>query len=69
MQYHRDGFQPGDPDILPVAPGHRHVGAPLPKTVDVLIAGSGPAGRRSEYRPAGTRLSGNGHAGTFHAGA
>ncbi len=44
MQYHVDGFRPGDPDILPEAPGHRRAGDPLPETVDVLIAGSGPAG-------------------------
>jgi phenol 2-monooxygenase len=44
MQYHRDGFKPGDPDVLPAAPGHRQPGDPLPETVDVLIAGSGPAG-------------------------
>lgn len=44
MQYHRDGFRPGDPDVLPEAPGHRRAGDPLPATVDVLIAGSGPAG-------------------------
>ena len=44
MQYHRDGFRPGDPDVLPEASGHRRAGDPLPATVDVLIAGSGPAG-------------------------
>lgn len=44
MQYHRDGFKAGDPDVLPAAPGHRRAGGPLPETVDVLIAGSGPAG-------------------------
>jgi phenol 2-monooxygenase (NADPH) len=44
MQYHRDGFRAGDPDVFPAAPGHRHPGGPLPETVDVLIAGSGPAG-------------------------
>jgi phenol 2-monooxygenase len=44
MQYHVNGFRPGDPDILPAAPGHRRAGDPLPATVDVLIAGSGPAG-------------------------
>ncbi|MDH4053099.1 MAG: FAD-dependent monooxygenase [Rubrivivax sp.] len=44
MQYHRDGFKPGDPDVHPAAPGHRRAGDPLPETVDVLIAGSGPAG-------------------------
>ena len=42
MQYHRDGFRPGDPDIEPaddtaaVADGH--------DLLDVLIVGSGPAG-------------------------
>ena len=44
MQYHLDGFKPGDPDIHPAAPGCRRAGGPLPDTVDVLIAGSGPAG-------------------------
>jgi len=44
MQFHRDGFKPGDPDVLPEAPGHRRAGDPLPQTVDVLIAGTGPAG-------------------------
>ncbi len=44
MQYHVDGFQPGDPDVHPAAPDHRRAGDPLPQEVDVLIAGSGPAG-------------------------
>lgn len=44
MQYHVNGFKPGDPDVLPAAPGDRHADAPLPETVDVLIAGAGPAG-------------------------
>jgi phenol 2-monooxygenase (NADPH) len=44
MQYHVNGFKPGDPDVSPAAPGHRQAGDPLPDTVDVLIAGSGPAG-------------------------
>ena len=44
MQYHVEGFRPGDPDILPEAPGQRRAGTPLPEAVDVLIAGSGPAG-------------------------
>ena len=39
MQFHLDGFKPGDPDVLPAAPGHRRAGDPLPETVDVLIAG------------------------------
>jgi phenol 2-monooxygenase len=44
MQYHLNGFQPGDPDVQPAAPGWRRLGDPPPATVDVLIAGSGPAG-------------------------
>ncbi|MGL6111854.1 MAG: FAD-dependent monooxygenase [Rubrivivax sp.] len=44
MQYHLNGYKPGDPDVHPAAPGHRCAGDPLPETVDVLIAGSGPAG-------------------------
>jgi phenol 2-monooxygenase len=44
MQFHVNGFQPGDPDVQPAAPGRRHAGDPLPDTVDVLIAGTGPAG-------------------------
>ena len=44
MQYHLNGFKPGDPDVLAAAPGLRRAGDPLPETVDVLIAGSGPAG-------------------------
>lgn len=44
MQYHLNGFHAGDPAVLPAAPGHRRAGDPLPDTVDVLIAGAGPAG-------------------------
>lgn len=44
MQYHLNGFRPGDPDVFPAAPGQRRVGDPLPAMVDVLIAGAGPAG-------------------------
>jgi phenol 2-monooxygenase (NADPH) len=44
MQYHLNGFKPGDPDVSPAAPGHRRAEDPLPETVDVLIAGTGPAG-------------------------
>jgi len=44
MQYHVNGFKPGDPDVLAGAPGHWRAGDPLPETVDVLIAGTGPAG-------------------------
>ncbi len=46
MQFYRDGFRGGDPDIKTPAPGRRFrvPHAPLPKKVDVLIAGCGPAG-------------------------
>lgn len=44
MQYHRDGFRPGDPTIRPAAPGVPEDGTPLPDRMDVLIVGSGPAG-------------------------
>ncbi|MEZ5751673.1 MAG: FAD-dependent monooxygenase [Paracoccaceae bacterium] len=47
MQFHRDGFRAGDPDVfapVPGAPGAHDRSNGLPKTVDVLIAGSGPAG-------------------------
>lgn len=43
QQYYRDGFRPGDPTILPAAPG-RALGQTPPDAVDVLIVGSGPAG-------------------------
>lgn len=39
MQFHLDGFRPGDPRIKPATPLH----APL-EAVDVLIVGTGPAG-------------------------
>lgn len=41
MQFHLNGFQVGDPEILPAE--REHPGA-LPDAVDVLIVGSGPAG-------------------------
>lgn len=46
MQFYLDGFRGGDPDIKNAAPNRRDRGehAPLPETVDVLIAGTGPAG-------------------------
>jgi len=44
MQFHLNGFKPGDPDIFDTVPGQRRAGDPIPETVDVLIAGSGPAG-------------------------
>ncbi len=46
MQYHLNGFRPGDPDIFPPAPRRARQDGPdgLPEKVDVLIAGCGPAG-------------------------
>ncbi len=44
MQYHLNGFRPGDPDVHAPAPSLRDRSGPLPETVDVLIAGCGPAG-------------------------
>ncbi len=46
MQYYVDGFRGGDPDLKNAAPTRRDHGehAPLPKQVDVLIVGTGPAG-------------------------
>src|SRR6478609_4678431 len=41
MQFYQDGYRPGDPDILPAAPGADARGASLPDEVDVLIDGSG----------------------------
>jgi len=41
MQFHLNGFQPGDPDLHPAACGDTTA---LPEAVDVLIVGSGPAG-------------------------
>lgn len=46
MQFHLDGFQPGDPEVADPARRYPASGAPgsLPETVDVLIVGCGPAG-------------------------
>ena len=46
MQFYVDGFRGGDPDLKNAAPCRREYGAhaPLPEKVDVLIAGTGPAG-------------------------
>lgn len=46
MQFYKDGFRGGNPDVRQAAPGRRNRGAnePLPEKVDVLIAGTGPAG-------------------------
>lgn len=46
MQYYLDGFRGGDPDVKTAAPNRRDRGRhePMPEKVDVLIAGTGPAG-------------------------
>ena len=44
MQFYLDGYAPGDPDILPAAPGAESRTPGLPETTDVLIVGAGPAG-------------------------
>jgi len=46
MQFHLNGFQPGDPEISDPAERRAAPGAagPLPEEVDVLIVGCGPAG-------------------------
>lgn len=46
MQFHLNGFRPGDPDIrTPFAGATAGSGsADIPKSVDVLIVGTGPAG-------------------------
>ncbi len=46
MQFYKDGFRGGGPDVKPAAPSVRsyETFAPLPDKVDVLIAGCGPAG-------------------------
>lgn len=41
MQFHLNGFRPGDPDIQPAVGTHSD---DLPAEVDVLIVGTGPAG-------------------------
>ncbi|HRH87171.1 MAG TPA: FAD-dependent monooxygenase [Rubrivivax sp.] len=46
MQFYKDGFRGGNPDVKQAAPNRRNRGTnePLPEQVDVLIAGTGPAG-------------------------
>lgn len=43
MQFHLNGFRPGDPDIRPAADRDMPPDT-LPEAVDVLIVGAGPAG-------------------------
>jgi len=46
MQFHLNGFEPGDPEISDPAQRHAAPGlsGPVPAEVDVLIVGCGPAG-------------------------
>ncbi|HEX6021513.1 MAG TPA: FAD-dependent monooxygenase [Solirubrobacter sp.] len=44
MQFYRDGYRPGDPDIHPAALEALARPDELPDAVDVLIVGTGPAG-------------------------
>lgn len=46
MQFYKNGFRGGNPDVKEAAPNRRNRGVnePLPQKVDVLIVGTGPAG-------------------------
>lgn len=44
MQFHLDGFQPGDPRVLPAWGAAQPNTDTVPAAVDVLIVGCGPAG-------------------------
>ena len=44
MQFHLEGFRPGDPDIHPASPLALPRGDTVPPQVDVLVVGCGPAG-------------------------
>jgi len=46
MQFHLDGFEPGDPEVMDRSERHPAPGAQgsVPEEVDVLIVGCGPAG-------------------------
>ncbi|HWL77559.1 FAD-dependent monooxygenase [Microbacterium sp.] len=44
MQFYRDGYRPGDPDIQPASAEALTRSVDLPAEVDVLIVGTGPAG-------------------------
>ncbi|WP_040167266.1 FAD-dependent monooxygenase [Microbacterium gorillae] len=44
MQFYRDGYRPGDPDIIPAAGAGVDRPTDIPEQVDVLIVGTGPAG-------------------------
>ncbi|WGY02206.1 FAD-dependent monooxygenase [Nocardioides sp. QY071] len=44
MQFYRDGYRPGDPDLLPAAAAVAERAGGIPAEVDVLVVGTGPAG-------------------------
>ncbi|MFV0375085.1 FAD-dependent monooxygenase [Microbacterium sp.] len=44
MQFYRDGYRAGDPDMQPASPQALARGEGQPDTVDVLVVGTGPAG-------------------------
>ncbi len=44
MQFYREGYRPGDPDIQLPSPLVADRPADIPETVDVLVVGTGPAG-------------------------
>ncbi len=46
MQFHLNGFEPGDPEVADPSQRHAAVGSsgPVPAEVDVLVVGCGPAG-------------------------
>ena len=44
MQFYRDGYRPGDPDVQPASPLAAGGTGGFPAEVDVLIVGTGPAG-------------------------
>ncbi|MCE7482164.1 FAD-dependent monooxygenase [Microbacterium profundi] len=44
MQFYRDGYRPGDPDVRPAASQATDRAPGFPDAVDVLIVGTGPAG-------------------------
>jgi len=44
MQFYRDGYRVGDPEVLPAATHAMEASERLPDDVDVLIVGCGPAG-------------------------
>lgn len=44
MQFYRDGYRPGDPDLQPASPEALARTVEVPAEVDVLIVGTGPAG-------------------------